>query len=175
MIIFSLFSILYHEAILVFYGAWFLAENFNRKISHLLKNYLFESSLISNLIMYFFIFDNSIIFLIFISILNKFTKSRLNKSLITNTFYIFQLILPLFYINLNLQKFLIPFYKHLNLQKFLIPSELAITRFIGFGVSYGILMLIANGLIDKKYNSIKKLSLLTFLLSYVLISLLELI
>lgn len=159
-IIFALLSIVYHEAILFLFGAFLISISFNRFSLNNLENKLFLSSIITNTIIYLMIFDVSIIFLILVSTMNRFLKTKFKEDKFVNSFYIFQLFLPFFYLDLNLEKYLI-------------PTEIAIQRFIGFAISYGFLILIGNEIIEKK--NFKKSILIIFLLSYILKSTLDII
>tara|TARA_A100001035_G_scaffold279040_1_gene279350 strand:- start:995 stop:1927 length:933 start_codon:yes stop_codon:yes gene_type:complete len=159
-IIFALLSIVYHEAIVFLFGAFLISISFNRFSLNNLENKLFLSSIITNTIIYLMIFDVSIIFLILVSTMNRFLKTKFKEDKFGNSFYIFQLFLPFFYLDLNLEKYLI-------------PTEIAIQRFIGFAISYGFLILIGNEIIEKK--NFKRSILITFLLSYILKSTLDII
>ena len=159
-IIFALLSIVYHEAILFLFGAFLISISFNRFSLNNLENKLFLSSIITNTIIYLMIFDVSIIFLILVSTMNRFLKTKFKEDKFGKSFYIFQLFLPFLYLDLNLEKYLI-------------PTELAIQRFIGFAISYGFLILIGNEIIEKK--NFKRSILIIFLLSYILKSTLDII
>ena len=161
-IIIALLSITYHEANLLFLSIWLAAKFIYKKSLNNLTNNLFISSLVVDIILYFLMLDRSIILMIFISIAIKLTKLESNKFPIYSTFYIFQILLLFLYFDLNFQKLLI-------------PTELAITRLVGLGISYGFIILIANGVEDKRSNFKKKVALIIFISSYGLIKLLKLI
>ncbi len=156
-LIYAVLAILYHEVTLLLYGAFTIAFQINRYFLKNLSKNLFIASLISNIFLYLSISDVSIIFMIIISTVNKFVKKEFEKSYIINSFYIFQLFLTFFYLDLKLNKYSI-------------FTAVALERFIGFGVSYGILLIIGDGVIKKNGNLFKKFILISFLFSYFLVS-----
>lgn len=166
-LIYSLLAILYHEATFLLYGAFSISLTIKRFFLNNLSDNLFIASLISNLFLYLFISDFSIIFMIMISSVNKYVKKKFEDSKITNSFYIFQLILPFLY-------FAFLFFD-LSINKNTTFTEVSINRFIGFGVSYGLLLIIGDGLIKKNGKLFKKFILISFLFSYFLVSVFELI
>ena len=153
-----LLTMAYHEGGIALFISWIFAFIIHQYRLNSIKNILFLLSLFSNAFLIFYLKENGTIFLIFTSFANHFLKNESNKISLDVSFYFFQ-------ISILLLLFIGPY---TFLSNFI--TEITISRLVGFGVSYGLLLLLGNGKFKGRKNLIGDLTILLLLTLYSLLN-----